>query len=265
MELSIHAGVPTFGSVPQYPLESVDNALKVIYFLGSKDEVRLSELAEILGVASSTAHRLLATLQYRGFVVKDARAKTYSAGPALSQIAYSILQRFDVRAELRPLIHVLQSAFQETVHLAVREGTNVRYIESLESPRPVRVVGRVGRLLPASSCSSGKALLAQLSEDDLRSLYPRSILETVNDQSIRTLAELEEDLSLTRERGYALSIEESEEGVSSLATTLPNALAPMHLAVSLSIPTGRLDRAEIDTMGKKLQQLVFDSLKEKSF
>lgn len=250
------AGVPVFGAVPQYPLESVDNALKVIYLLGNRAEVRLFEIAEILGVASSTAHRLLATLQYRGFAMQNVHTKTYNAGPALSQISYSILQRFDVRTELRPLLHELQETFQETVHLSVREGTSVRYIDALESPRPVRVVGRIGRLLPATSSSSGKALLAQLDEVDLRNLYPQSTLETVNDRSVRTRSELEAELQLTRERGYALSIEESEEGVTSIATTLPEAITPMRFAVSLSIPTGRLDQNEIDTIGKKIQQIV---------
>ncbi|WP_075509353.1 helix-turn-helix domain-containing protein [Mycobacterium ostraviense] len=66
-------GTPAADSlVPQYPIESVDNALKLLLLLGERPEIRLSEATRYLGVASSTAHRLLAMLTYRGFVRRDA-------------------------------------------------------------------------------------------------------------------------------------------------------------------------------------------------
>ncbi|WP_223309015.1 IclR family transcriptional regulator (plasmid) [Glutamicibacter sp. PAEs-4] len=238
----------------------MDNALKVVYLLGNHDEVRLSEVAELLGVASSTAHRLLAALQYRGFSIQNPLNKTYKPGPALSQISYSILQRFDVRTEVRPLLIQIQREFRETVHLAVREGTNVRYIDGLESPQTVRVVSRVGQLLPANCSSSGKALLAELDISELHGLFRSASLETVNERSISTLKELETELEVIRKCGYGLSLEESEDGVTSVATVLPQASNPMHLAVSLSFPSGRISKQDIEKMGRKLHAMVASAL-----
>ena len=70
---------PDYGSVPQYPIESVDNALKVLLLLGEEPKLRLTDVSRYLGVASSTAHRLLAMLQYRGFVRQDAATRLVSA------------------------------------------------------------------------------------------------------------------------------------------------------------------------------------------
>src|SRR5947208_17058840 len=97
MSSSGQSFAPVRGPAPQYPIESVDNALRILLLLGERSELRLTEVAEFLGVASSTAHRLLAMLQYRGFIRQEARSKAYRPGTALTGVAFSILQRFDVR------------------------------------------------------------------------------------------------------------------------------------------------------------------------
>jgi hypothetical protein len=99
MEKSAGSPVASSGPRPQYPIESVDNALKILLLLGERSELRLTEVADYLGVASSTAHRLLAMLQYRGFVRQEGRSKAYLPGTALTGVAFSILQRFDVPAQ----------------------------------------------------------------------------------------------------------------------------------------------------------------------
>src|ERR1700678_2878851 len=109
--------------VPQYPIESVDNALKVLLLLGERSELRLTEVAAYLHVATSTAHRLLAMLQYRGFMRQDPRTKAYLPGTALTGVAFSILQRFDVRGVLHPIVESLSRDLAETSHLAVLDGT----------------------------------------------------------------------------------------------------------------------------------------------
>src|ERR1700748_3491272 len=98
---------PSALPVPQYPIESVDNALKILLLLGERSELRLTEVAVYLGVATSTAHRLLAMLQYRGFMRQDPRTRIYLPGTALTGVALSILQRFDVREVLHPFVEAL--------------------------------------------------------------------------------------------------------------------------------------------------------------
>lgn len=86
--------------MPQYPIESVDNALKVVLLLAERGELRLTDVSDYLGVASSSAHRMLAMLLYRGFVQQDPKTKIYTAGTALTKIAFSITRRLDFLAPL---------------------------------------------------------------------------------------------------------------------------------------------------------------------
>ena len=165
------APVP-LGPTPQYPIESVDNALKIIHLLGARPELRLTEVAEALGVASSTAHRLLAMLQYRGFVRQDAASKTYRAGGALSSVSFAILQRFDVREAVRPLLRRLNEEFSETVHLATLDGAQVRFIDAIESTKAVRVA--LSRTLRIHPCVPSLSSTRRQSSYNLRTRMGRS-------------------------------------------------------------------------------------------
>jgi len=91
-------------AVPLYPIESVDNALRLLLLLAEQPRIRLTDASNYLGVASSTAHRLLAMLQYRGFVRQDSVSKAYVPGSALNTIAAAVNRQIDVRARARPVL-----------------------------------------------------------------------------------------------------------------------------------------------------------------
>jgi DNA-binding IclR family transcriptional regulator len=249
----VETATPAEAPVPQYPIESVDKALRVLLLLGERSELRLTEVSEYLNVASSTAHRLMAMLQYRGFMRQDPQSKVYRPGTALTGVAFSILQRFDVRETLRPLIEQLNRELAETVHLALLDGTTVRFIEAIESPQAVRVASRLGRSMPAHCTSSGKAILSTLSTEELHRLYPQEKLPPLTPNSLSTRTELEADLARSARRGYATSNEESENGVGSVAVAIPPRQTPMRLAVNVSVPVGRLGAAEVRRMAGIMQ------------
>lgn len=241
---------------PQYPIESVDNALKVLLLLGERNELRLTEVSEYLGVASSTAHRLLAMLQYRGFVRQNPRSKVYGPGAALTGVAFSILQRFDVRSALRPLLERLNVELEETVHLGILDGSMVRFIDSIESPKAVRVASRLGRSMPASCTSMGKAMLAQLTVPELHSIVPHEELEVLTSHSLRTRTELETELVGIRKKGYAVGMEESESGVRSVAVAFAAPNAPARLAITVAAPAGRMNATTQRRVGEKMRDVV---------
>ncbi|WP_314174811.1 IclR family transcriptional regulator [Streptomyces winkii] len=244
------------GSRPQYPIESVDNAMQILLLLGERSELRLTEVAKYLGVASSTAHRLLAMLQYRGFIRQDARSKAYVPGTALTGVAFSILQRFDVRQQLRPFLEELNHETGETVHLSVLDGATVRFIDAIESPRAVRVASRLGRSMPAHCTSSGKAMLSALSTEQLHHLYPDEELTGLTEHSVRSRSELEKEIAVIRRRGYAASSEESEEGVSSVAVAFGGELPSLRLAFNTAVPVGRISRSDVKRIGELLRETV---------
>jgi DNA-binding IclR family transcriptional regulator len=221
--------------------------LRLLLLFADRPRIRLTDASEYLGVASSTAHRLLAMLQYRGFVRQDGVSRAYEPGAALSTIAFSMSRHVDVRARARPVLERLNEELDETVHLGRLEGRQVHFLDSIESRRAVRVASRLGRLMPAHATSTGKAMLSRLGIDEVRALYPEEDLESVTGRTVPSRKELEHDLATTRRRGYATSNEESEEGVASVAVALDSP-SGVQYAVNASVPVNRMSpavRAEI--------------------
>ncbi|OBK51634.1 IclR family transcriptional regulator [Mycobacterium sp. 1081908.1] len=228
---------------PQYPIESVDNALKLLLLLGERPEIRLSDAARDLGVAPSTAHRLLAMLAYRGFVRQDPVSKAYLPGPSLTGVAFAVFGRLDIQRSAAPIMRALSEQLRESIHVGMLDGANVHFVAAVEGPAAVRVASRLGRTMPAHCTSTGKVMLAELPETELRQLFPTEELERVTAHSIGSRAELEAELSRIRERGYAINREESEDGVASVAVLIPTRAPGVRLALNAAAPRDRLDSA----------------------
>jgi DNA-binding IclR family transcriptional regulator len=231
-------------AVPQYPIESVDKVLRLIRLLGDQPEIRLSEAARYLGVASSTAHRLLAMLHYRGLVRQDPETKAYRAGPALINLTFAVFGRLDVESAARPIMRSLSETLRETVHLGMLDCAAVRFIAAVEAPTAVRVASRLGQTLPAHCTSSGKVMLANLSDNELALNFPNEALQQVTPHSLHSRAALFKELAEVRARGYATNREESEEGVASVAVPVVTCVPGLRLALNMSAPVHRLKAAQ---------------------
>lgn len=237
-----------YGPTPQYRLESVDNALQILMLLVTRTEIRLTEVSVHLGVASSTAHRLLAMLQYRGLIRQDPRTKAYRAGPSLDLLAFTVLKQLDIRDRARPVLEKLNADLQETVHLGRLEGVEVDFVASIESPQALRVSNRLGVAMPAHCTSTGKVLLAALSPDELDQLYPRPDLVQMTRHSIATTAALRIELDTVRRRGHAISNEEGEEGVVSIAVPVRNGALALNASMPVSRTTKELRRTALNQL-----------------
>jgi len=246
------------GDVPQYPIGSVDRALKLILLLGEQPQIRLTDAATHLDVASSTAHRLLAMLQYRGFVRQDPVSKTYHPGPALMSVAFSVFNRVDIEGAAQPVLLRLSEQLKESVHLGMLEGANVRFIAAAEGPTAVRVASRLGRAMPAHCTSTGKALLARLSDADIVRLYPNAELERVTAHSVGTRAELHVELDRIRQQGYAVNREGSEDGVASVAVPITTRAPGVLLALNAAAPVHRLS----DSQYRAVAAVLVEAAKE---
>jgi DNA-binding IclR family transcriptional regulator len=244
-------------AVPQYPIESVDNALRLLLLLAEQPRIRLTDASNYLGVASSTAHRLLAMLQYRGFVRQDSVSKAYVPGAALNTIAAAVNRQIDVRARARPVLERLSADLRETVHLGRLEGNQVHFLDSIEGTHAVRVVSRIGRLMPAHCTSSGKAMLSELSHDELQALYPDEALKPLTEHSIASRAALERDLQSVRRRGYAISDEESEDGVASVSIPIAGSSGRWY-ALNVSVPVNRMTAATRTRIAAALQAVAVE-------
>lgn len=238
---------------PQYPISSVDNALRLLLMFRDRPEVRLSEAADLLGVANSTAHRLLAMLTFHGFVRQSGAARAYQPGPALFDVGLAVVQRMDVRAASRPVLGRLVAELSETVHCIVLDGATARYVDAVESPHAVRVASRIGMHLPAHCSSGGKVLLSMLSDDQIESLYPDERLDTMTARSISTRSELRDALDRVRELGYAVNDEESADGVIAVAVVVPGMSSSPVAALSCGAPASRLGADDVPRLAASLR------------
>ena len=240
---------------PQYPIESVDNALRILLLLGDRRSIRLTEVSEYLSVASSTAHRLLAMLQYRGFVRQVEGSRAYEPGPALTTIAFAVLRQTDVRARVHPVLERLSASLGETVHLARLDGNTVTFVDSVESARAVRVGSRMGMTMPAHCTSSGKALLATLDDRAVRELYPDEKLKGLTSHSITKRSALLRQLAEVRRVGFATSNEESEDEVTSVSVSLGE-YGGARYTLNVSTPKSRMSDVTREEIAAALAQAV---------
>lgn len=202
------------------------NALRLVLLLRDRHTLRLSEVGDHLDVASSTAHRLLAMVQYHGFVRQQAESQAYHPGSVLVEVGLSAQNDMPIRDLTHPLLEFLSSTTGETSHLAVLQGATVRYLDAVESDKALRVVNRSGMTLPAHCTSVGKAILAELTPEEVRAAYPDIRLAPATTRSKRSRGALERELTTVRRQGYATSREESEDGVSAVAVAVRTVLLP---------------------------------------
>ena len=226
---------------PAYLIESVDNVLRLIQMLRDEGSFGVTEAARELEVAPSTAHRLLAMLVYRGFALQD-ESRRYQPGPSLGAPP----ARLDFTRRLRdiagPHLDLLCSRLDETVNLMVRVGTQVRFLDTVEASKILRIGDRQGAVLAAKDASGGKALLAGLDQRTLERLYrdPRSAFsgDYLEEPEFKRLLR---QLQRVRQVGYALNREETEEGVTALGMSVRGPSGRHIAALSVAVPSGRFE------------------------
>ena len=218
---------------PAYSIESVDHALRLAVLLRQEGPLRVAEVAARLGVARSTAHRLLAMLVYRDFA-EQAADRRYRAGPVLRGPAGAPVAQ--LRAAALPHLRELVGRAGETANLMVLQGDQARFVATVECDAVLRVGDREGRMLPAHLASGGRALLAQRPDAEVGALYADTDVD---------LDALRRGLRLIRKQGFAVNNQGTEAGVTAVGRVIFRAPGTAVAAVSLAMPTARYKRARL--------------------
>jgi DNA-binding IclR family transcriptional regulator len=200
----------------------LDRAFAILdLFTVEEPEWTTTEVARRCGLPLATAHRLLAALQRREYVRRDDDTKRFRLGMAALRLGERARSAIDLRAVALPVLRRLAEETGETALLTVLDETRSRSLclERIESVQPLRLSVQPGRLLPLHAGASQKVLLAFMPEAErervLAGPLPRLGRATIVDpQELRT--ELEE----IRERGYAVSAEETNAGVWGMAVPI---------------------------------------------
>jgi IclR family acetate operon transcriptional repressor len=131
----------------------------------------------------------------------------------LVSLVGAVLERFDLRGLAHPILMELKEKTGETVNLGILDGAEAIYLETIPGPGAIRVNTWPGKRLPIHCTALGKALAAELSQDELGAILAKTGLPGSTPNTHTTFESLQADLELTRQRGYAIDDEEDEVGL----------------------------------------------------
>lgn len=221
---------------PQYALSSVDHALQLAVILQVEGPQSVSAVAARLGIARSTAHRLLTMLVYRDFA-RQGPDRRYHAGPVISLEVDSRSQAALLRAVALPHLQVLVDRVDESANLMVLAGDHARFVASVECTQALRVGDREGMVFPAHLTSGGKTMLADLPADELAELYTAERWDGREAERPDPDA-IAKELDSVRRRGFAINKDRTETGVTAIGRGV-RVKDRTQAAVSVSMPTAR--------------------------
>ncbi|MFP5415631.1 MAG: IclR family transcriptional regulator [Actinomycetes bacterium] len=237
-------------SRPAYAITSVDHALRLAAHLQVEGRITVTDAARTLGVAASTAHRLLSMLVYRDFARKEGRE--YRVGPVLALVSDSPSTMVRLREASAGPMSQLVTHFDETVTLAIRTGRTIRFIAEVESSQSLRVDHRTGMVFPAHRTSGGLVLLAQLDDADIRALYAPDRLSD-NEESPDVESVLRHVQSV-REQGFSLNNGLSERGVLAIGHLIRGVEGEPVASLSIAMPASRFEPNQLRPMVSALRR-----------
>lgn len=199
----------------------------------------VTELARELRLTKSNVHRLLQALVARRFARKLAGGQ-YELTTKIWELGWSVLGRLDVKQVAAPFLRELAEKTQETVHLSILDGSEVVYIDKIDSSQPVRAYSHVGGRAPAYAVATGKALLAWQSPSVVIDVLGNGRLKKFTRHTAASTKEVQNELKRVRERGFAANRGEWRETVCGLAAPIRDATGAVVAAVGISGPSERL-------------------------
>jgi IclR family acetate operon transcriptional repressor len=232
-------------------VQSLTRALRLLNVLAESDHgLNLSEAAHNAGLALSTAHRLLSTLQHESFARFDAERSTWTVGVQSFIVGNAFLRSRDLTSIARPVMRQLMERSGETVNLAVEDRGEAIYIAQIECRKTMRAIAKPGGRAPLHASGVGKALLASMPDDEVDRIIALNGLPASTEKTISDPRQLRAELRLIRRRGFAVDDEENAVGLRCIAATVLDENGWGAAALSLSGPTARIGDALIEPLGE---------------
>jgi len=236
---------------PQYRIQALERAASILgAFTADEPELRLSDLAERLGLHKATTHRFLVNLEHLGFVERAPRSGKYRLGWRLFELGGLVSQRLDLWDEALPFLEGLVRDTGETGHLAVLEAGQVVYIERVETRRALRLPAAARRGHPAHATNLGKVLLAHASPDVVDGILLSGELPAFTHNTITSVDQLRIELASIKERGYSVDNEEYDEGLRCIGAPVRDSSGRVVAAIGIGGPVTRITPARIEDLAR---------------
>ncbi len=225
----------------RYLINSILRASGILKtFAEGKGSFTLRETAQSLKLDRSTTYRILLSLEKCGLVEKDEKSGGYSLGLGAFEIGSAYQRRADFVPIAKPFMEELAVKAQETVNLAVLSGTEILYLDKVDSPRSVGVMSKIGQRNPVYCTSLGKSLLAFQSEEEQARIIAEIEFKPLTPYTIISRKGFLKEMEQIRLQGYALDRREIEEDVECIAAPIRNHLGNPVAAISISGPQKKI-------------------------
>jgi IclR family transcriptional regulator, acetate operon repressor len=219
-------------------------ALRLISLLetiaGNDRSLSLQSLAEETGWPKPTLHRMLQQLESAGLLQREADGRQYGTGVRLRRLAENVLLNDTLHGARHRVLRQLVEEVGESCNLTALAGSEVVYLDRVETPAPLRFYLHPGSRVPVHCSASGKVLLAQMTPAQRHRLLAHAPLQRYTDHTITELDRFEAEMKRVRRDGYAFDDEEFLPGLLCVAVRVPAASGRSNLCVAVQAPVLRL-------------------------
>jgi len=239
----------------KYIVPGLQRGLQILRaFNRNRTEIGAPEIAKELGIPRSTVFRLMQTLEFMGFLGKVKNTRDFRLGVGVLSLGFEFLASLEVTELARPVLEKLRDDTGYSAHLVIRDGWDVVFVVKAAAKTTFASSVNIGTRLPAHGTVLGRMLLADLSETELKQVYPTGKLSKFSDQTPTTLADLTKLLDNDRPRGYAISEAYFESGIGSIAAQVRDSSQRVIAAINVTYQDGTIEHADVE--GKLLDRVL---------
>lgn len=234
-------------------MSAVIRTISILEALSKTDRINLENLSKETELPKATLLRFLSTLISLGYVFRDG-ADMYHLTMKMFAVGSRSLKHIDLINTAIPFAKELSDELGETVHMAIMEEGNAVYVLKEESKYTLRMYSRVGKVIPLYCTAIGKIFLTGMSRKERDEYYARTPLKPFTAKSICSAENLEKQLGISEERGWAIDDEEHEDNVICIAAPVRDSSESIIASISTSWPTFRFDRNHIEQYAEKVKE-----------
>lgn len=236
------------------PIGVVTRVLKILEALHDAPRgLDLKGVAHATTINKSTAYRILAHLESEGYLFRE-NTGAYCIGPKLVRLASATNHHSVLREVSQPILQQLWMATGETVNLAVPDGSEVLYVDVIESPHSFRLVSHPGMRRPMYCTALGKSILAFSPPGHREKLLSSFAPRRYTPLTLCSPAQLRKELAKVRQRGYAVDDQEATLGARCVGAPVFGESGKVVSAISVSGPTTRIGKKQVPVLGAKVAE-----------
>ena len=214
----------------------------------------LQTLVEETGLPKPTVHRMLQQLEMAGMVQRDGDGRQYTTGLRLRQLAETVLLNNTVHGARHLVLRRLVEEVGETCNLTAFNGSEVVYLDRVETPAPLRFYLQAGSVVPAHCSATGKLFLAQMTPSQRRRLLGQVSLERFTPKTITDMDAIEAEIATVKRDGVGYDREEYLPGLICVAVLVPSTNRASNLGLAIQAPSMRLTPQRVEAAIPALQR-----------